>query len=121
VTRHEYDDDGRLVASFTSTEAEWDALGYAEMQALAIYEASLCPGCKRPVDICAADFEQGAAYVVESHICTTARAVEIQRRVEAWENTDRDQRAGSMPVDAVYSDGRFHAPRPARPDELTID
>lgn len=121
MTRHEYDDDGRLVASHTVTESEWDALGYAEMQALSIYEASLCPGCNRPIDVCAKDFEQQAAYVVESHICTTTRARIVQQRMDDWDNTERDQRSGSQPTDAHWNDGLMYAPRPARPDELTVD
>lgn len=87
------------------------------MQALAIYEASLCPGCQRPVDVCTADFEAGTAYVVESHICTATRARLIQQRMDEYEHADRDKR-GTMPLDPLWSDGLMYAPRLARPDEL---
>lgn len=108
-----------MVASFATTEPEWDAMGFAEMQALDIYEASLCPSCKRPMDICAAEFNAGTAYMVDSHICMAARARAVTQRVDEWDNTDREKRSGDQPpYDAVWSDGLMYAPRIARPDEL---
>lgn len=109
-----------MIASVTTTEAEWSPLDYAEMQALDIYEASLCPGCKRPVDICAADFASQRAFMVDTHTCMAVLAREVQARVDAWEHADRQSR-GDMPTEAKYSDGRMYIPRPATDDEASSD
>lgn len=98
-------------------------MAFAEMEALDLYEASLCPSCGRPLDVCAAEFKAGTAYMVDSHICMPARARAVTQRVEEWTNTDREKRSGDQPpYDALWSDGLMYAPRVARPDELkTLD
>lgn len=43
---YEYDDAGRVVRSVTTREAEWTEQDRAELLALAVYRAGLCPcGC----------------------------------------------------------------------------
>lgn len=88
------------------------------MQARSIFKASLCPGCGRPLDVCAAEFTAGRAYVVDEHICTVTRVREIQSRMTEWENTDRDKRTPEPPVNPRWSDGLIHVPHPATADEL---
>lgn len=44
-TVHEYDSQGRLIRSVTTTETEWDEQETAWMLALAEYEADTCSGC----------------------------------------------------------------------------
>lgn len=104
------------MASVTTTEPEWSELDYAWMEALTIYEASLCPGCNRPIDVCAAEYAAGVAYIVDSHICTATLSRAVQQRVDEWENTDRDKRPGQMPTDAQWHDGRMYAPHLAAAD-----
>ena len=118
MTRHEYDD-GLLVASVTTTEPEYSPLDYAEMQALAIYEASLCPGCSRPIDICATDYKAERAFVVDTHICMASRSRAVQERIDDWKNAPQGKRSDAAPLAARHSDGLMYAPRLATPDELT--
>ena len=51
-TFYEYDDENRLVSSWT--EPEWDEVEVGWMLALAEYRDSLCPLCGGPKDICQA-------------------------------------------------------------------
>lgn len=47
MTRYEYDNGGRLVASVTTVEPEWDDASRGHVVALMEYEAGLCAGCGR--------------------------------------------------------------------------
>lgn len=49
VTRHEYDDAGRIIATVTTGEPEWDDDARGMALALAEYEAGLCPRCNHPL------------------------------------------------------------------------
>lgn len=115
MTTYEYDEDDRLIYSSTVTESEWSAADYAQMQALEIYEASLCPGCQRPLKVCAADF--GNPVSVDKHICNYTQARAVQQRYDDWENADRDKR-GAAPLEPLHSDGAMYAPRPSSAQEL---
>lgn len=118
VTRHTYRK-GRVVASTTTTDPEWSPLDYAEMQALAHYEASLCPGCQRPLDICAADYEAQTAVAAVPHICNVAVARAVQYRIDEWHNTPQDKRAADeAPLQSKWNDGRYYLTRPPTPEEL---
>lgn len=51
LTRYEYDDAGRVVASVTTVEPEWDEVSRAHLLALLEYEAGLCGGCGHPLSV----------------------------------------------------------------------
>lgn len=58
-TEYEYDEDGRLVRSVTTREAEWDEQERAWMLSLAEHESGLCPLCGRPMSVCTDPASEG--------------------------------------------------------------
>lgn len=76
LTRYEYDDQGRIRHTVTTTESEWDDTERAWMIAHHLYKADICQGCggtwSETTDIANED-----AYLTEAircHSCT-ARSI----------------------------------------------
>jgi hypothetical protein len=70
---YEYDDAGRLVSS--RPEVEWDETEVAWMLALADYEASLCPRCGMPREICQSPDTEGRVTVPAPSRCHVTTAI----------------------------------------------
>ena len=72
-TTYEYDETGRLVASTTVREAEWDAEQQAWMVALGVYRSQIHEPCGGYLpETTAADAEDGyqADLPIRCHLCT---------------------------------------------------
>lgn len=82
------------------------------MEALAIFEANLCPDCGRPLDVCG---DPDAAVMVDDRICMFTRAVEVARH---WDESShkKDKRARGVPF---WSDGLSRIPRLMTDAEIT--
>lgn len=79
IETHEYDDQGRIVQTMVETEAEWDEQERTWMLALTEYEASLCPMCGRPIEVCTAEGSELRVRVPAPHRCHFKTAVERAR------------------------------------------
>lgn len=78
MTRYEYDDAGRLVAS--QPEPEWDDAEQTAILALQVYKASLCPLCGGPISVCTApenELKFKGGLPIRCH-ATTARAIAME-------------------------------------------
>lgn len=76
LTRYEYDDQGRIRHTVSTTETEWDDTQQAWMIAYHLYEADRCSGCGGRWSE-TTDRKNEEAYVTEAircHSCT-ARAI----------------------------------------------
>lgn len=106
MTRHHYDEDGRLVASVEQTESPWaDPEQFTQIEALYVYDASLCGACGRPLDECR---DPNAAVMVDDEVCAYTRAVEVARRAIAAKHKDEKPKPGRP----LWSDGLLLAGRP---------
>lgn len=77
-----YDDTGRLVRSVTTREPLFTDLDRAELLALGVYRAGLCPLCGRPISVCTSHEEFGPEFRAEYTMCrATAAQLEIQRAI----------------------------------------
>jgi hypothetical protein len=84
VTEYEYDDQGRLVRSWSQPESEWDQQQQAWMEALAAYRGERCPcGCgQRYVDTTSAE-ETGPQFEAGRVVCRARLALlEAQKAAE---------------------------------------
>ena len=68
---------GRVVQS--RPEPEWDEQERAWMYALADYEATLCPACGRPLDVCTAEDTELRVRPGEPLRCHISTAVDRKR------------------------------------------
>lgn len=81
------------------------------MEALEIYEASLCRQCGRPLDVCR---DPKAIVVADSEVCMYASAVQVeQRRDEAKHDKEKPNAK-----ERHWSDGRSYLPREASAQEI---
>ncbi|MFD6770587.1 hypothetical protein ACFWC6_30690 [Micromonospora chalcea] len=74
-TEHEYDEQNRLVRSVTTREPEWDDEERGWMLALAVYRASLCPHCGRPLSVCTDPESEGRWVVPPPRRCFASTAL----------------------------------------------
>lgn len=75
-----YDDDGRLVSS--QPEVEWDQTEQDWMLALDAWEASLCPMCGWPREVCQApeaEWSLEATLPTRCHVMTAIRRAQGER------------------------------------------
>jgi hypothetical protein len=69
-----------LIRSVTTNEPLFTDQDRAELLALALYRASLCPLCGRPVEVCTSHEETGPEFKVTYTACrATAAQLELQR------------------------------------------
>ncbi len=74
---HEYDECGRLVRSVTTVEPRFTDVDRAELIALDIYRAGLCPLCGRPVSVCTSqeDAPGSPNFQVSQAMCRASREI----------------------------------------------
>ncbi|WP_346536940.1 hypothetical protein [Micromonospora sp. DPT] len=84
VTEYEYDDDGRLLRSWSQPESEWDEQQQAWIQALVQHRAELCPcGCGQRYTDTTSPEETGPVFVAERVVCRARLALlEEQKAAE---------------------------------------
>lgn len=71
---------GRLARSVTTSEPRWTEQDRAEMLALSVYRAELCPGCGQPLAESTAHYEVGPEYETHRTTCRACAALlEAQR------------------------------------------
>lgn len=93
---------GKLVRTEVTRESPWDDHSRAEVAALALYEASLCPGCGNPVD---ETHDDKYVAIVEQHVCMACRAKDIVVR-DAGEKHKDDKPGFGLPG---FHDGRRYS------------
>lgn len=93
MTVHEYEQ-GRLVRSTTTREPEWTEQDRAEMLALAVYRAGLCPnGCGQPLAESTSHYEVGPDYETHRTTCRACAALlEVRRATQDGGTGDSDAR-----------------------------
>lgn len=84
----------------------------AQMKALDIHEHSLCPGCLRPIDVCANDTHPVG---VDKHVCNFELAKAVQMRMDEHDHRNDEPPTYGQPK---WDDGVLHAPRPSTAEEL---
>lgn len=75
------------------------------MEALYIYEASLCNQCGRPLEECR---DPNTAVMVDDEVCMFSAAIEVARRTEAAKHEREKPKPGAR----FWSDGLLLTPRP---------
>ncbi len=83
VTEHEYDEQGRLIRSITTSEPTWTEEDLAEVMALQEWRDSLCPCCGLP-SAKVNGHEKDAPPIRISRVTCWARKTELETRA-AWE------------------------------------
>lgn len=93
------------MASIEQREGDWSEDDFAQMDALYVYEANLCPACGRPIDECR---DPNLAVMVDDGVCRYTAAGEVARRSAAAKHKGEKPKAGQP----FWSDGLLQTPRP---------
>jgi hypothetical protein len=81
----------------TTREPRWTPLDVAELEALALYRAGLCPKCGRPLDVCttAEDAPGAAQFAVTWQTCRATRDL-LERQRAVYGDKDHPNRVAHL-------------------------